>query len=291
MTENNPSHPNGPNFNADRAGSAVSRRQILRTAGVLVAGGFAAGGWSAADAATKKKTPLKRSTSATTKAASATQTTRALTPAANCSVIPQETGGPFPGDGTNGANVLTQPGIVRSDVRSSFGKSTTLAKGVLLKLRLTVNSTATCGAFAGAAVYIWHCDQGGNYSLYSEAVLNENYLRGVQVAAADGTLEFTTIFPAAYPGRWPHIHFEIYPTLARATTGANAIGTSQLAFPEATCRQVYATSGYEASVANMSRTQLANDRVFSDGVTKQTPTISGSLASGLAAALTISVDP
>ena len=38
--------------------------------------------------------------------------------------IPEETSGPYPGDGSNGANVLTQSGIVRSDITSSFGSST-----------------------------------------------------------------------------------------------------------------------------------------------------------------------
>lgn len=42
---------------------------------------------------------------------------------AACSLIPTETGGPFPGDGTNGPNVLTQSGSVRSDIRASFGSA------------------------------------------------------------------------------------------------------------------------------------------------------------------------
>src|SRR6476661_7750641 len=36
--------------------------------------------------------------------------------------IPEETSGPYPGDGSNGANVLTQSGIVRSDITSSFDR-------------------------------------------------------------------------------------------------------------------------------------------------------------------------
>ena len=38
--------------------------------------------------------------------------------------IPDETGGPFPADGTNGVNVLSEDGIVRSDITSSFGAAT-----------------------------------------------------------------------------------------------------------------------------------------------------------------------
>lgn len=38
-----------------------------------------------------------------------------------CETIPSETAGPFPGDGSNGPNVLREAGIVRSDIRTSFG--------------------------------------------------------------------------------------------------------------------------------------------------------------------------
>lgn len=44
--------------------------------------------------------------------------------------IPEETAGPYPGDGTDGPNVLTESGVVRSDIRSSFGSLTGTAQGV-----------------------------------------------------------------------------------------------------------------------------------------------------------------
>ena len=127
--------------------------------------------------------------------------------------IPEETSGPYPGDGSNGANVLTQSGIVRSDITSSFGSSTTKAEGVPLSITMTINDFAKNNSpLAGGAVYMWHCDREGRYSLYSQGVTNENYLRGVQEADDQGgQVRFTTIFPACYSGRWPHIHFEVYP--------------------------------------------------------------------------------
>ena len=109
--------------------------------------------------------------------------------------MPEETAGPFPGDGSNGPNILAESDVVRSDIRSSFGSSTTVAEGVPLTIQLTVQD-AECAPLAGAAVYVWHCDRDGNYSMYSDAAADENYLRGVQEAADDGTLSFTTIFPA-----------------------------------------------------------------------------------------------
>jgi len=52
---------------------------------------------------------------------------------------------------------------------------------------------------------------------------------------------------------------------------------------------VYATAGYEQSVRNMTRVSLTSDNVFRDGVELQTPTVSGSIDSGIAVALTVAV--
>jgi protocatechuate 3,4-dioxygenase beta subunit len=190
--------------------------------------------------------------------------------------IPEETSGPYPGDGSNGANVLTQSGIVRRDITSSFGSSTTKAEGVPLGITMTINDFANNKSpLAGAAVYLWHCDREGRYSLYSQGITNENYLRGVQETDDRGQVKFDTIFPACYSGRWPHIHFEVYPSLAKATNSSNKIATSQMALPEATAKAVYATSGYEQSVRNLSQVSLNSDNVFSDGYDLQMPEVTG----------------
>ena len=204
--------------------------------------------------------------------------------------VPDETGGPYPGDGSNGVNVLDDSGIVRSDIRSSFGSSSTVAQGVPLTIALTVRDAATGSALAGAGVYLWHCDREGNYSLYSNGIENENYLRGVQQTDANGTVTFTSIYPACYSGRWPHIHFEVYSDVANAVASGPIVKTSQIALPEETNTLVYATTGYEQSVRNMSQTSLTRDMVFGDdGGIHQIANMSGSVAGGYAAALTIGV--
>jgi protocatechuate 3,4-dioxygenase beta subunit len=140
-------------------------------------------------------------------------------------------------------------------------------------------------------VYLWHCDRDGNYSLYSEAVAAENYLRGVQAADDNGLVEFTSIFPACYAGRWPHIHFEVYPSLELATNEANKIATSQVALPKDACDAVYATDGYGESVAKLAQLSLASDNVFGeDGGVQQLGTVSGDLSSGYTVALTVPVN-
>ncbi|HET7738725.1 MAG TPA: intradiol ring-cleavage dioxygenase, partial [Tepidiformaceae bacterium] len=234
-------------------------------------------------------------TTGATRAAPAAATTSVspirtgATPLSACVAITPETAGPFPGNGSNGPNALTQSGIVRTDIRSSLGGGAT-AGGVVLAMELTlVDTDEGCVPLAGAAVYLWHCDREGRYSMYSQGVTNETYLRGVGETDANGVVRFTSVFPGAYPGRWPHVHFEIYPSLALATSSANKRATSQLAFPEDVCNVVYATAGYEDSVSNMRQTTLANDNVFRDGVDLQMATMSGSVGAGYTARLLVGV--
>ena len=207
----------------------------------------------------------------------------------NCTKVPEETAGPFPAEGSNGPNVLNQTGAVRSDIRSSFAGLSGTADGIPLTIALTLVSASSCAALTGRAVYLWHCDRLGRYSLYSSGITNQNYLRGVQETDASGKVTFTSIFPACYQGRWPHIHFEVFPSLASATNASNKIATSQIALPKATCDLVYATSGYEQSITNLSQVTLATDNVFSDGSALELATITGTIAAGLTAALTVAV--
>jgi protocatechuate 3,4-dioxygenase beta subunit len=211
---------------------------------------------------------------------------------AQCAEIPNETAGPYPGDGSNGVNVLKESGVVRSDITKSFGDSAGgTAEGVPLAITLTVVDAASgCGTpKKGAAVYLWHCDRDGNYSLYSEGVTEENYLRGVQETDDKGEVTFKSVFPACYAGRWPHIHFEVYGSLDDATAATSITNTSQLALPEDVCDTVYATDGYGQSVQNLSRLSLQSDNIFSDGYAQQMATVTGSVGKGYTATLTVPV--
>jgi protocatechuate 3,4-dioxygenase beta subunit len=227
-----------------------------------------------------------------TSAATAPTPSESATAAASAPVdeVPDETGGPYPADGSNGVNVLDDSGVVRSDIRSSFGSSATVAEGVPLTIALTVRDSATGAALAGRGVYLWHCDRGGNYSLYSQGVEDENYLRGVQETDVNGTVVFTSIYPACYSGRWPHIHFEVYQDLTTAVQSGPIVKTSQIALPPEANDAVYATSGYEQSVRNASQVSLQSDNVFGDdGGVHQIATMSGSVAQGYTASLTIGI--
>jgi protocatechuate 3,4-dioxygenase beta subunit len=271
----------------------IDRRQVLKLAGfTTISAGLmsitaCAPGASGSPLASAAATAGRSAAGASAGAGASSDATAA----ADCAVIPEETAGPYPGDGSNGPNVLNQSGIVREDITSSFGTSTNKAAGVPLTIKLTIQDAANgCAPLQGAAVYLWHCDQGGNYSLYSQAAANENYLRGVQATDGSGVVTFKSIFPACYMGRWPHIHFEVYPDLEAATDEANKIATSQVALPKDACDLVYATAGYESSVRTMSQVSLESDNVFGedDGV-HQLGTITGDATSGMTVTLAVPV--
>jgi protocatechuate 3,4-dioxygenase beta subunit len=192
--------------------------------------------------------------------------------------------------------VLTASGVVRSDIRSSFISSTNTAAGVQLTLTLTLVDVATgCLPIAGAAIYIWHCDAQGRYSLYSSGVTGESYLRGVQVTDSNGQVTFTTIYPGCYSGRWPHIHFEVFRNgLTSSSTGRTSSLISQLAMPSAASSTVYnGSSLYSASIANFAAISIASDNVFGDNssaqVAQMTPGLTGSVSAGYSGSALIGI--
>ena len=249
----------------------LGRRRMLRVLGL----GAVTAGLAACGASTSGST----GPSATT------------TSAAGLTEIPDETAGPYPGDGSNGPDVLERSGVVRGDIRSSFGGATGTAEGVPLTIEFVVTDLAGDKPFTGVALYAWHCTREGGYSLYSDGLENENFLRGVQIADDTGLVRFTSIFPGCYAGRWPHVHVEVYPDQAAITDSANAIATSQLAFPQDVCDAVYAQPGYEASVPNLAQLTLATDNVFGDdGGVHQLATMTGDVTSGFTARLAVGVD-
>jgi protocatechuate 3,4-dioxygenase beta subunit len=277
-----PDHDRGLEFDVRTLVARRSALGFLSGAGLLALVGCTDGSSTATSASARPS-----STSSMTTGATASGTGAAVD-----SVVPDETAGPYPGDGSNGVDVLDDTGIVRRDIRSSVGTSTTTARGVPLTVNLTVLDAASgYAAMQGVAVYAWHADAQGRYSMYSQGVENENYLRGVQPTDAAGTATFTTVFPGCYDGRWPHIHFEVYRSTAEATSDGQIVRTSQIALPQAACEAAYAdTSTYPTSARNLSRTSLTRDMVFGDdGGIHQLATVTGDAGSGYVANLTIAV--
>jgi len=176
------------------------------------------------------------------------------TDAAGCIVTPTEKEGPFPYPGGEINNPLH-----RSDVRET-------QKGVVLILTFkVVNVNKACAIVPGARVDIWQCNKDGYYSGYADGgflgkkdYTGQTWLRGFLFSDSNGLTRFTTIYPGWYRGRATHIHFEVYINKVLKKTG-------QIAFPEATNNEIYATPLYSAHGPNP--TKNTADNIFGDSLT------------------------
>ena len=229
--------------------SITRRRALVVTGGTVAAGGLAVTGYQSAFADTTEATAT----------ASATSTGACMT------LMSSVTEGPYYLDGA----------LVRKDITE--GKS-----GVPLTLRLTVvDATDGCTPVKGAAVEIWHCDAWGYYSGYTTAnpggsapaesedgsTANDNtYLRGYQIANANGVVKFETIFPGWYTPRTCHIHVKVH-TGGEKEDGSYEGGkvnyTGQLFFDDTVAEEIFTLEPYSKHTG--SYTTLANDMVYDGG--------------------------
>ncbi|WP_406178251.1 intradiol ring-cleavage dioxygenase [Streptomyces canus] len=235
-----------------RNSSITRRRALAVTGGTVAAGGLAVTGYQSAFADTTDTTEA-------TATASATSTGACMT------LMSSVTEGPYYLDGA----------LVRKDITE--GKS-----GVPLTLRLTVvDATDGCTPVKGAAVEIWHCDAWGYYSGYTTAnpggsapaesedgsTANDNtYLRGYQIANANGVVKFETIFPGWYTPRTCHIHVKVH-TGGEKEDGTYEGGTvnytGQLFFADEIAEEIFTLEPYAKHAGTY--TELADDMVYDGG--------------------------
>lgn len=162
--------------------------------------------------------------------------TLALPPAANA---PQA----YPHDrvlqpGQSLANLWAGAGLIRTDITTGFNGKPGTANGVPMDLNLTFQSASDWRSpLARHAVYVWHSDAAGEYSVFNQP--DTNYLRGIGITDAHGRVRFQTIYPGTYRGRAPHIHFEVYRSLDALRLGAPSLIRSRILFPDIISRSVY----------------------------------------------------
>jgi protocatechuate 3,4-dioxygenase beta subunit len=164
---------------------------------------------------------------------SATATTTAGTTAApDCVLTPELTEGPY----------YLDLDLMRSDIAE--GRA-----GLPYDLAIKVVDES-CEPIGDAVVDVWHCDAEGVYS----GVQGDDgtFCRGVQVADAEGTARFRTVFPGWYGGRAVHIHLMV--------VQGGQTWTGQLFFDEATQEQAYGFEPYAAR--GPAETSNADDGIY-----------------------------
>ncbi len=204
----------------------------------------------------------------------------ALAASAVCVVSADETQGPYPL-----LSILDNANMVRRDITE--GKS-----GIPLSLTLkVVDFDNGCTPVAGAAVYIWHCDAGGAYSGYNVTQngnhAGETFLRGVQLTDANGRVNFRTIFPGWYTGRYTHIHIQVYAPNTALSSSGSALVTTQLTFPTSVIQAAYNFSTLYPHGQNTSVATWQADQVFGNGIGSELAPTSGTVLNGFAAGLVI----
>jgi protocatechuate 3,4-dioxygenase beta subunit len=172
-----------------------------------------------------------------------------------CIVTPKQTEGPF----------FVDERLNRSDIRVDPSDGS-VKSGVPLRLTFRVSAvgSAGCNPLSGAIVDVWQCDAIGAYSAINEpgsqSGATKNFLRGYQVTEADGSTQFTTIYPGWYPGRTVHIHFKVR---VSGKSGKGQELTSQLYFDDALTDRVHAQSPYASKGQRTVKNQ--RDGLFRNG--------------------------
>lgn len=180
-------------------------------------------------------------------------------PGGGCVLVPSETAGPFPLDLSGDSSYF------RTDIREDQA-------GADLRLRMRVIGNANCLGMANCRVDAWHCNADGYYSGFTTNAhlgqQNNNaarWLRGIQLADANGEVEFLTKFPGWYPGRTVHIHFQVF-------VSSMLQATSQLCFPTAE-KNALLTSEAPYTTWGADPVTPAMDGVFVDGYALQLATL------------------
>lgn len=173
----------------------------------------------------------------------------------HCELTPELTAGPYYLDGA----------LTRSDITEG-------RPGTPLKFRVRVlDASAGCVPLVGAAVDIWHCDAGGEYSGFNGNSLaataaggtnDKRFLRGVQLTDASGIATFATIVPGWYEGRSVHIHLKVLEggEIGDTYRGGHVAHVGQAFFDDALVDRLLKAGPYAAHTGT--RTTNDDDSIF-----------------------------
>ncbi len=210
--------------------------------------------------------------------------------------VPREPVAPYPHElsltgKSSLANFWARSGLLRQDIRSNMDNQGLGASGLPLDLVIRV-IRAGCEQepIPGAAVYVWHSDANGEYSVYGRN--DVTYLRGIGVTGSDGRVQFKSIYPGTYHGREPHVHFEVYRSLNETQAPSKCLLRSRILFPEAVSREIYKSNlMYRRSVKTFEGLVFGKPggSVTNPSSSSQVALVSGSARKGVRSSITVPI--
>lgn len=162
--------------------------------------------------------------------------------------------------------------LERADIRVDPTDGSAQA-GLLLLLGFNVSrmDNGALSPLTGAYVDVWHCNALGLYSdEQANGTAGKKFLRGYQVTDANGSVQFTTIYPGWYSGRTVHIHVKVR---MYAGNQKSYEFTTQVFFDDSMTDTVFAQAPYNTRGAR--NTRNSNDGIY------QTRLSDGSVAGAL----------
>ena len=194
--------------------------------------------------------------------------------------VPAETGGPYPGDGSNGPDVLDDAASCAATSPRRSAPRRRRRPGAAdrrphrarrrRRLRRPRASRSTRGTATRRAAT--RCTRRASRTRTTCAACSRPTRRARRVH--DG-------LPGLLPGRWPHIHFEVYRSTAEATSAGQIAGPASSRCPGAS-EAVYADAGHVPGQRRQPPgTRSPADQVFGDdGGIHQPATVTGDATSG-----------
>jgi protocatechuate 3,4-dioxygenase beta subunit len=210
--------------------------------------------------------------------------------------VPTSTAPPYPHElsltgKSSLANVWSRSGLLRRDIRTNINNEGLGASGLLLDLNIRVIRAGRLQQpVPGAAVYVWHSDANGEYSVYGRN--DATYLRGIGTTGADGRVQFKSIYPGTYHGREPHVHFEIYRSLNETQALSQCLLRSRVLFPESVTREIYKSNlMYRRSVKTFEGLVFGKPggSLTNPSSSSQVALVSGSARKGVRASITVPI--
>ena len=209
--------------------SPLNRRDLIRTAGIATMGAALSGSLSAS-LRSSARTNLERALSKIGgPAALMTQV---------CTLTPRATEGPY----------YLNNRLNRQDI--SEGKPGLETWYYFLVV------DQNCNPIPGAIVDVWHNDGLGVYSGFAnQGTTGQTYIRGVQVANANGLVGFKSIYPGWYQGRCTHVHLKVH-------LQNNTALTTQTYFVDSISDQVHTLLVPYSARGAAGRTRNTQDGIF-----------------------------